>query len=91
MPTPIFHRVPLFVSDHQVRFAGDARAVLEPMAPDGTGIARACGKAVRPFQAGCRLLGVHVRACRCIVRRHYRHDPGLVPSPGQSPKVVMNA
>ena len=90
MPASVFHRVPLFVSDHQVLLAGDARAVREPMAPGSTGIARACGVAVRPYQAGCRLLEVHARACRCVARRRYRRDPGLVPNPGQNPK-VMNA
>jgi hypothetical protein len=90
MPASVVHRVPLFASDHWVLLAGDAQAVLEPMAPGSTGIARACGMAVRPFQAGCRLLDVHARACRRVVRRHYHRDPGLVPNPGQNPK-VMNA
>lgn len=90
MPASVFHRVPLFVSYYQVLLAGDARAVREPMAPGSTGIVRACGMAVRPSQAGYRLLDVHVRACRCVVRRRYRHDRGLVPNPGQNPK-VMNA
>jgi hypothetical protein len=62
MSASVFHRAPLFVSDHQVLLAGDAQAVLEPTAPGSTGIARACGMPVRPFQAGYRLLAVHVRA-----------------------------
>jgi phage terminase large subunit-like protein len=89
MSASVFHRVPLFVSDHQALLAGDAQAVREPMAPGSTGIAGASGVAVRPYQAGCRL-EVHVRACRCVARRRYRHDPGLVPNPGQNPR-VMNA
>jgi hypothetical protein len=87
MPASVFHRVPLFVSDYQALLAGDTQAVREPMAPGSTGTARACGMAVQPFQAAYRLLDLHVRACRCVVRRRYRHDPGLVPSPGQNPEV----
>jgi len=90
MPASVFHRFPLFVSDHWVLLAGDAQAVREPMAPGSTGTARTCGTPVQPFQAGYRLLDLHVRACRCVVRRRYRPDPGLVPNPGQNPK-VMNA
>jgi hypothetical protein len=87
MPASVFHRAPLFVSDHQVLLAGDAQAVLEPMAPGSTGIVRACGMPVRPYQAGYRLLAVHVRACRYVARRRYRRDPGLGPNPGQNPTV----
>jgi hypothetical protein len=87
MPASVFHRVPLFVGDHQALIAGDAQAVLERMAPGSTGIAGAPGMAARPYQAGCRLLEVHARACRCITRRRYRRDLCLVPNPGQNPKV----
>jgi hypothetical protein len=87
MSASVFIRVPLFVSDHQVLLAGDAQAVLGPMAPGSTGIVRACGMPVRPYQAGCRLLEVHARACRYAARHRYRRDPGLVPNPGQNPKV----
>ena len=88
MPASVVHRAPLFVSDHEVLLAGEAQAVLEPMAPGGTGIARACGMVVRPFQAGYRLLEVHARACRCVTRRRYRRDLCPVPNPGQNPKVM---
>jgi hypothetical protein len=90
VPASVFHRAPLFVSDHQVLLAGNAQAVMEPMAPGSTEIARACGMPVQPYQAGYRLLEVHVRACRHFARRRYRHDPGLGSSPGQNP-TVMNA
>ena len=90
MSASVFHRAPLFVSDHQVLLAGDAQAVLEPTAPGSTGIARACGMPVRPYQAGYRLLEVHARACRYAARRRYRRDRRLGPNPGQNPK-VMNA
>jgi hypothetical protein len=74
MPASVFIRALLFVSDHQVLLAGDAQAVMEPMAPGSTGIVRACGMPVRPYQAGYRLLEVHVRACRYVARRRYRRD-----------------
>jgi hypothetical protein len=69
LPASVFHRAPLFASDHQALLAGDAQAVLEPMAPGSTEIARACGMPVQPYQAGYRLLEVHVRTCRYVVRR----------------------
>jgi hypothetical protein len=87
MPASVVHRAPLFVSDHPVLLAGDAQAVLGPMAPGSTEIARASGMSVQPYQAGYRLLEVHVRACRYVARLRYRHDPGLGPNPGQNPKV----
>jgi hypothetical protein len=87
MPASVFQRAPLFVSDHQVLLAGDAQVVLEPTAPGSTGVVRACGMPVRPYQAGYRLLAAHVRACRYVARRRYRRDPGLGPNPGQNPKV----
>ena len=85
MPASVFHRVPLFVSDHQVLLA-----VLEPMAPGSTEIARASGMSVQPYQARYRPLEVHLCACRYVACRCYRHDPGLGLNPGQNPK-VMNA
>ncbi len=90
MPAAAVHRAPLFVSDHQVLLAGDAQAVLELMAPGSTEIARACGMPVQPYQAGYRLLEVHVRASRHSARRRYRRDRRLVPNPGPNLK-VMNA
>ena len=90
MPASVGHRAPLFVSDHEVLLAGDAQAVLERMASRSTEIARASGMPVQPHQAGYRLLEVHVRACRYVAGRCYRHDPGLGLNPGQNSK-VMNA
>ena len=90
MQAAAVHRAPLFVSDHQVLLAGDAQAVLEPMAPGSTEIARASGMPVQPYQAGYRLLEVHVRACQHSARRRYRRDRRLVPNPGPNLK-VMNA
>jgi hypothetical protein len=87
MPASVFHRALFFVSDHWVLLGCDAQIVLEPMAPGSTGIVRACGMPVRPYQAGYRLFAVHVRSCRCVARRRYRRDPGGGPSPGQNPKV----
>ena len=83
MPAAAVHRAPLFVSDHhQVLLVKDARAVLELMAPGSTEIARASGMPVQPYQAGYRLLEVHVRACQHSARRRYRRDRRLVPNPG---------
>lgn len=87
MSASLFHRAPLFVSDHRVLLAGDAQAGREPMAPGSTGIVRASATPVRPYPAGYRPLEVHVRACRYVARRRYRRDPGLGPNPGQNPKV----
>jgi hypothetical protein len=88
MPASVFHRVPLFVSDHQVHLIRDAQAVLEPTAPGSTEIARASGMPVQPYQAGYRLLEAHVRACRYVACRCYRHDPGPGPNQGLNPKVM---
>jgi len=52
MPAAVFHRAPLFVSDHQVLLAGDAQAVLEPMTPGSTEIARASGMLRALWQIG---------------------------------------
>ena len=84
MPASAVHCAPPFVSDHQVLLAGDAQAVLEPMAPGSTGIARVSSMPVQPYQAEYCLLGVHLCACRYVACRCYRHDPGLGLNPGQN-------
>jgi hypothetical protein len=56
MSASVVHGVPLFVSDHRVLLGKDAQAVLEPMAPGSTEIARVSGLPGPPYRAGYRLL-----------------------------------